>query len=359
MSIASLPSNKILANEVIIDAGPYLEYANSALTLNLNEVGTTGQALVKNADGVSLDWVTIGSAGGVVNSLTGGSNIQISGTAEIPVVSMPILGTYVTGRLVGQMDGDLRWVNPTSLTGGSNIQISGTTETPVVSMAIAGSYVSGQLVGQVDGDLTWVNPPSPGGGVVTSITAGENISVDSTDPAVPIVSLPIAGTYAVGSAIGQSGGALSWFNPAGTSFTLIETGNVDLYVSPINSGNLLSAGIPFNMYQMGNTFYISFALAQVGFSLSRSWSPDANFYLSGFTQLPILGTSNIPFNFSNFGTIMNTTTGIVLTPALIECVPGGNSTTQRLRILTFGQIANSVDSAIMTLSSFFLCFTSL
>ena len=68
-----------------------------------------------------------------------------------------------------------------------------------------------------------------GGGIVDSITAGDNITVDSTNPAIPIVSMPIAGTWSATNNVVKSSAdnVLEW----GSDVYTVYTGSAPVDVS--------------------------------------------------------------------------------------------------------------------------------
>ena len=141
--------------------------------------------------------------GGGVQSISAGDNIQILGTAEVPIVKMGIAGSWSETNNVVKSSAQnvLEWG-----TDGSSLSFALplVDSAGVVSLPIAGTWAAGTndvIKGSSPTALFWANDNSK------TYTATAPVDVTGT-----VISLPIAGTYSASNNVvkGSSATALEW-----------------------------------------------------------------------------------------------------------------------------------------------------
>ena len=190
-------------------------------------LGTLYQALQLTSGDVPPSspsfWTPVGGGGGVVSSVSAGTGISITGTPTNPVVNQTLVGTAgtyaypasITTDNTGRISAATAGTAPVlSVSAGIGMSISGPAQTPTINNAGIVSVVAGSGIGVAIGPPETATVSNTGvlaltagtgvsitgspanytisatgsGGTLTGIGAGTNISVDNTNPAVPVVS---------------------------------------------------------------------------------------------------------------------------------------------------------------------------
>jgi hypothetical protein len=178
--------------------------------------------------------------GTYVTSITGGTNINITGTATVPIVNLDaaIVGVSVNAVTLSAVGAATNFLNEAggysvpagsggavdSVTGGTNINVTGTAADPIVNLdaAIVGVSVNGVTLSAAGAATSYLNEaggysvPPDTGGQVDSVTGGTNINVSGT-AVDPIVNLDAAlvGVSVNGVTLDGTGAATSYLNQAG------------------------------------------------------------------------------------------------------------------------------------------------
>jgi hypothetical protein len=183
--------------------GRLTQAASGTAPITTSVNGNTGTVLLQAGTNMSLDETTPGTivfnatgggGGGSVDSVSGtATQITVSPTTGNVVVGLATFGageaTYnIAGGTVGVDDY------------GRIISIVGSSPTTVNTLSGAVVLAAGTNVSlDTAGNTITINASGGGGGGVQSVVQGDGITVDNTDAANPIVSLPVQGSIVPGT----------------------------------------------------------------------------------------------------------------------------------------------------------------
>jgi hypothetical protein len=215
-----------------------------------------------------LYWIQVGG-GGAVSSIVAGTGIAVSGASTVTISNTGVLSVSSagTGITIGGTSSNPTVANDGVLSvssAGTGITIGGTAQNPtvqndgVLSVASAGTGITiggtssnptvandGVLALTAGSGVSITGSPSNytisatgSGGTITGIGAGYNISVDNTNPAVPVVAVTANQT--------SQGGSISILSDAGGSYYgLLSFQPTLLTLDPANNG------APSNQWRAG------------------------------------------------------------------------------------------------------------
>jgi hypothetical protein len=206
---------RISGGLVTLENGIVLEYTQWP-----GSDGSPDQVLTTNGAG-QLTWETPSSGGGV-DSVIGGANVSITGTATDPVVNVPFIGVE-------------------NINAGDNVTITGAATNPVINVPNLGpdtflelddtpALYTGfglQSVRVNAGETGLQFAPFPDTGVA-SVVAGTNVTVDATDPANPVINVPDVGI--VDSIVAGTGIGVDDTDPANPIVNVTQLAITDTFV---------------------------------------------------------------------------------------------------------------------------------
>lgn len=190
--------NNSLTTRILSSVVPQANYGGNTYDLITTEGGqtvngnlTTTGVLSITAEGNPSLVQTRTSAAAVEHSLrntAGGMDVTLSNTAGFSLQQTPPGGGFEKNWLSGLRDAQLSlYFNGAVMaqTTATGFSVEGTTlEVNNVSYTWPGANAVGALTNDGSGNLTWTSA----GGQVDSVVAGDNISVDNTDPVNPVIS---------------------------------------------------------------------------------------------------------------------------------------------------------------------------
>jgi hypothetical protein len=203
--------------------------------------------------------ILFGASASGVASVSGGTNINVSGTAADPIVNLDaaILGVSVNGVTLSNAGAATAYLDETgaysvpagsgivdSVSGGTNINVSGTGADPIVNLdaAILGVSVNGVTLSTAGAATSYLDETGAysvpaGGGQVDSVSGGTNINVTGTG-VDPIVNLDaaITGVSVNGVTLSNAGAATDYLDETGNYSTPPDTTGITQLTGDVTAG---------------------------------------------------------------------------------------------------------------------------
>jgi hypothetical protein len=186
------------------------------VAIQIPDDGATGEVLTKlTPDNYDYDWLAGGGGGGQVDSVSGGVNINVTGTAVDPIVNLDaaISGVSVNAVTLTAAGVATNFLDETgaysvpagtggqvdSVSGGVNINVTGTAVDPIVNLdaAISGVSVNGVTLSAAGAATDFLNETG-----AYSVPPGTGITVE--EEGVPLATLATSLDF-VGASITASG----------------------------------------------------------------------------------------------------------------------------------------------------------
>jgi len=296
-------------------------YGTSGALSEVSSVGTNGQVLTANT-GAAPTWQA--ATVGVVTSITGGTNINVTGTAAIPIVNLDAaisLATSVTSPLYTVASGDLV-LNMADDAGTDSVSFTNDSDAEVASINSLGAATFTNL----DVDNININ----GNTIISTDTNGD---ITLTPDGTGSVNIDYATPNTV--AVYGTSGALSEVSSVGTNGQVLtaNTGAAPTWQAASSGGGSSIMGKAFEtLNTVGSIRYATV------FEPSPSGSNE------GAHQIPMSQSGTLDNFYVQLGN--NSSTNDVDYTVRLD---GVNTTLiVTTTALTFGQFSNTVDSVAVT-----------
>ena len=257
-----------------------VQVGNASGSLTSITPGTTGYILTSQGASALPIWLSP-TVGGTVNSVTGGTGITITGTPTMnPVVNLTVPVAVANGGT-----GDISFTPYAPVVGG-------TSPTSALQSASTGQLNPGYVLTSTGSTSLPTWQPVSSSGAVTSVNAGNNISITGTQTA-PVVN--VAGTTTNAVQIGNSSGSLTSLALGTNGQVLLgATGAAPAFAALTSTGDTLTFTPGVNSLNIDVTQPLSVSYGGTGLTSIPQYSLVAGNGTSAVATIAPSSTSGIP-----------------------------------------------------------------